>query len=350
MMGRDSVQKRVYGAAQQRGFTLIEVLLALFVFGALLATVSHTILHGEKQLQAATVAQQAVRFDTALKHYIQDNYTTVKAAAPVTLTTTTLIANGYLPSNFGSGSKHKNPLGQQYEVRVTNPSGNVLKVLMLTTGGTSVYTHISSSRFANLFIPEAAGDMGYNGGYVATGKRPSQSAGDAYSPSGTWSLAPSSMGISSPGAGHLAAFMYFNDGTYNNDYLYRKKVPGQPQLNKMQTNLGMQGNNINNAGEVETSKGKKLSTTIQYTSIVGNNGTTGATVAKPTCKSGENPKIFISPVEFSNNATGYPLASVQTYAISSGSNWVVHMRVLTKSGWTFPSSQYAKMAVFTKCG
>ncbi|AIA55725.1 hypothetical protein Acaty_c1866 [Acidithiobacillus caldus ATCC 51756] len=50
--------------------------------------------------------------------------------------------------------------------------------------------------------------------------------------------------------GHLAALIEYSNGQIQNDYLYRVSVPGQPQLNQMQTNLDMGNNNINNAQNV----------------------------------------------------------------------------------------------------
>ncbi|MDD3761453.1 MAG: shufflon system plasmid conjugative transfer pilus tip adhesin PilV, partial [Acidithiobacillus sp.] len=46
----------------------------------------------------------------------------------------------------------------------------------------------------------------------------------------------------------------YTNGQVQNDYLYRVAVPGQPQLNQMQTNLDMGNNNINNAQNVNVNQ------------------------------------------------------------------------------------------------
>ncbi len=43
------------------------------------------------------------------------------------------------------------------------------------------------------------------------------------------------------------------DGTLANDYLYRNAVPNHPELNAMNTDLGMGNHNINNAGSITAS-------------------------------------------------------------------------------------------------
>jgi hypothetical protein len=40
----------------------------------------------------------------------------------------------------------------------------------------------------------------------------------------------------------------FSNGTLSSNYLYRNAIPGQPQLNEMNTALGLNGNNINDVG------------------------------------------------------------------------------------------------------
>lgn len=43
------------------------------------------------------------------------------------------------------------------------------------------------------------------------------------------------------------------DGALANDYLYRNAVPGHPELNSMNTDLGMGNHNINNAAGITAS-------------------------------------------------------------------------------------------------
>ena len=49
---------------------------------------------------------------------------------------------------------------------------------------------------------------------------------------------------------HPAALIEYANNQLQSDYLYRVAVPGQPQLNTMQTHLNMGANSVNNANEV----------------------------------------------------------------------------------------------------
>lgn len=67
------------------------------------------------------------------------------------------------------------------------------------------------------------------------------------------------------------------DGTLANDYLYRNAVPNHPELNVMNTDLGMDGNDINNAGAITASDNVATSGDLS-----GNNVTASATVSGST--------------------------------------------------------------------
>ena len=201
--------------------------------------------------------------------------------------------------------------------------------------------------------------------------------------------------IANPGAGHLAYSYYMDQGQIGDDYLYRNEVPGNPEVNRMTTELDMDGNTINmgdgdvGGGDEEgvrkvnfedhdpsdfscadhdddggsvfydrsdglyvCREGKKQKIADQ-----GNEGflqntqiaTNGDSIAKPDCSPSTTPQIFVSPVAFSRNTSGEDLKAVQAYAQESGTDWTVHLRVLTKSGWKYPSSSYGRLMVITKC-
>ena len=69
---------------------------------------------------------------------------------------------------------------------------------------------------------------------------------------GGWQVALSNYSIT-PGPGHTASALFLMDGALANDYLYRNAVPNHPELNTMNTDLGMGNHNINNAGSISAS-------------------------------------------------------------------------------------------------
>ncbi len=62
----------------------------------------------------------------------------------------------------------------------------------------------------------------------------------------------SSFGGYNPGEGSVVIAGFYENGIKISDYLYRKAVPGHPELNTMSTSLNMGGNNISNAATTTT--------------------------------------------------------------------------------------------------
>jgi hypothetical protein len=77
------------------------------------------------------------------------------------------------------------------------------------------------------------GSGGYIEGNVAKGAQ------------GTWSENLSVFGGYNPGEGHIVISGFYVNGAIVNDYLYRKAVPGHPELNTMSTALNMGNNDVN---------------------------------------------------------------------------------------------------------
>ncbi|QQD72001.1 shufflon system plasmid conjugative transfer pilus tip adhesin PilV [Acidithiobacillus ferrivorans] len=190
--------------------------------------------------KAATTAQQMQQVSRAAQAYIQANYSAVEAnstaSSPATITVSMLQNTGYLPNAFSAA----NPFGQMWQVQVLQPTPGQLQALVLTQGGTQI---------GQVQAPMIAAQAGAQGGFVPYngqyGTLNDMVAHGAYS---GWQVSMS--GYTNPGPGHLAALLAFNNGNLENNYLYRVAVPGQPQLNTMQTNLNMGANSVNNANEV----------------------------------------------------------------------------------------------------
>lgn len=379
---------------RQHGFTLIEAIAALIILTLLIPVFVRYQTMGWEETEQAAAAQQMRQVDQAAEAYVQQNYSTLQATAtpgtPVTFTTAPLIATGFLPAGFRS----TNPYGQSYQVSVLQPSPGDLQVMVFTTGGQTAqngFMYQAKSVFANQTIPHIAAMVGAEGGYVPTGVVPGQSTTIAQGAFGGWQVPLTN--YPSPGIGHLADFLYFTQGTLSPQYLYRVAVPGQPQLNQMQTDLSMGGHNITFGADVGantvtlngairqsvngtnqlaitdmsgtpqqatgddfvTAAGQSLAITPQFAGIV----TNGAAVPVPACHPGLNPQIFVADAGSAAVAAGSTNAAAKVwswpYAQRSGSNWLVYMLVEDNQGNLYGgpannlSPVYNHVFVLTKC-
>lgn len=211
---------------------------------------------GAENIQNAATASQMLIYDKASQQYVQDNATTIAlsatATSPVTITTAMLIAAKYLPTGF-NGS---NPFQQTYLLQVLQPSSGQLQALVTTQGGSA----IGSNRDYKQVVLIAA-QMGAQGGFVpyANQAGSGMTAANAYGSYGSWSVPLT--GYTAPGSGHLASLLTFSGIQANNSFLYRVAVPGQPQLNAMQTDMSLtdQGGTAHNITGVNTITGSTFS-------------------------------------------------------------------------------------------
>lgn len=180
-------------------------------------------------MKASAAASQMKQVDDAAQGYIQANYSAVvagsTATSPAVITPAMLQATGYMPSSFQNVS----PYGQDYVVKVLQPSAGQLAALVLTQNGRAI---------AQKDAPEIAARLGAQGGFVPyAGQYGTLSPSVAQGAYSGWQVSLANYG--SPGQGHLASLLAFNNGQLANNYLYRNAVPGQPQLNTMNTPIIM---------------------------------------------------------------------------------------------------------------
>lgn len=245
-------QRRSNFRGKQRGFTALETMVVLMIVTIAsaggIAVYSRYI---DRQTNLVT-ADQMDSVSDAAAGYIKDNYAAVAAAAtptaPAVITTAMLRATGYLQTGFAD----KNAYGQDYRVLVLQPTPNKLQSLIVTVNGDTI---------KELHLIEIAKQQGGKGGYV-----PLSNTGIALGSFGGWQTPLAPYGVS-PGAGHLATALFFEDGALVNDYLYRHAVPGQPELQTMHAAIDMNTNNLNNVGAVNAAAAN----------ISGNTKTTGET-------------------------------------------------------------------------
>ena len=174
-------------------------------------------------------AGQARTVQTAVNKYISDNATTISASAtetsPFTLTVPMLISANYLPAGYSS----MNNFSATYQTKILQPGTGKFHVMTFLTGG--VELNLSQAR-------NIATKIGASGGYIE--------GGIAKGALGAWSENLSVFGGFNPGDGHIVIAGFYQNGAISNDYLYRKAVPGHPELNTMSTALNMGGNDVNN--------------------------------------------------------------------------------------------------------
>ncbi|SAL05229.1 type IV pilus biosynthesis protein [Caballeronia calidae] len=208
--------------------TLVSIVISMLMFTGFVQWAQA----GVANVMTAAAASQQVVIDKAAQQYVQDNGLTIAALAtastPTTISAQTLINAGYLPSGFST----TNVFGQLWQLQVLQPSSGVLQSVVFSTGGRA----ISDTRH----LVQIAAQAGAQGGFVPYAGQngsASMSASNAYGAYGAWTVPLT--GFTNPGSGHLFSLLAFTNTQTNNSYLYRVQVANHPELNEMQTDLGM---------------------------------------------------------------------------------------------------------------
>lgn len=201
---------------------------------------SHYAQMGVKNVQTAALASQNRIMNQAVSQYVEDNAAALSSTLPVggttpqTISLATLQAAGYLPASFAA----TNPFGQTWQAQVLQPTAGQLQTIVEATGGSAITDTAQ--------LTGAAAQVGAEGGFVPyadqggdASMQPTVAAG-AY---GAWKINLSGSGFTNPGSGHPVSLLAFTNLQTNANYLYRVQIPGQPQLNAMQTDLSMTGSN-----------------------------------------------------------------------------------------------------------
>lgn len=208
----------------QRGFTAIEMMVVMIVSISALALGGQWITNYSDNMLNQAAADHAKSVSDAATRYIKDNYSAVTAVAtpttPASITVAMLQSTNYLPASFTANS----PYGQSYSILALEPVAGQLQTLIVTNGGDTI-SELNLRRVAQL--------IGAKGGYVSS--TASTNATGSY---GGWTMPLASYGVS-PGAGHVAVALFFQDGSLVSDYVYRNAVSGHPELNTMNTPLIM---------------------------------------------------------------------------------------------------------------
>lgn len=234
--------KRKYprAASRQGGFTLLEVMIALAVITPISLMGAHQYLQYQDRQLAAVAATQHMSIAEAARNYLADNYGDVNAALSGSSGEylSQLIAEGYLDqAQFGGGGT-VNPFGQEYRVyyyqgaNATDP----IETLVIARGVPSTSRNIQHTINRHMGVTSAyVGESGLQSSFYE---------------SVSYDLGR--FGESGAAEGSIAFFDTLERQAAASDYLYRHSVAGFPELNRMQTDLDMDGNSILNADQVNT--------------------------------------------------------------------------------------------------
>jgi hypothetical protein len=222
----------------QRGFLSLDAAIGLMVFSIVVTLATILQIRQMDAQDYRIAADQQRTISEAQGKYLKDNFSTVLANAtatvPVQITVPMLINTNYLPAGFSS----TNSFGQTILGLARKPNPNQLEAIVVTTGGQII---------PEMGIRAIAENLGGPGGFIST-TNPNIVQGVR----GGWQVALSNYSIA-PGPGHTASALFLMDGALANDYLYRNAVSGHPELNSMNTDLGMGNHNIYNAAEITAS-------------------------------------------------------------------------------------------------
>ncbi|CAB3805328.1 hypothetical protein LMG28614_06184 [Paraburkholderia ultramafica] len=232
--------KSTSGVVRQRGaITFVETLGVLIVASLVMPAVWGWLSDDADNKINQVTADHDKQVVRAAEQYIKDNYAVVlasaSAATPATITVPML--QSQYPQLFASGFSAKNPYQQTVTVQAYQTTPGSLDTLIVTSGGQAI-SERNMRKISQL--------VGGAGGYISS-TNPNAAVGTY----GAWG--PMTI-PSSPGAGHMVYSLMFQNGSLVSDYLYRKVVPGHPELNQMNTAIDMGGNNVNNAATVNAQK------------------------------------------------------------------------------------------------
>ncbi|WP_186050440.1 shufflon system plasmid conjugative transfer pilus tip adhesin PilV [Burkholderia gladioli] len=186
-------------------------------------------------VKAIAVATQTRVIGSAVARFVRDKGATYAAIAtatvPATITISDLRNANYLPLGFATSNLYR----QIYQAQILQPQPGQLQTFLLSTGGWP----IPAGQLVT--IASQSGGNGNLGGFVPYANQAGDTTMRPQFAVGAGGSFHQSLGnYSNPGSGHLAVMINVADTQADNGYLYRVDMsPSRPELNNMQTNLGL---------------------------------------------------------------------------------------------------------------
>lgn len=242
------------------GFSLLELLLVVGVSSALIMIAIQIFNDFTERSANRRAANHILKIQSSAEEFVAANFTDLwtndipNTGDIAEITMADLIGEGFLPDDYRS----INVFRQNTRILIRNvgdgfTGGRTIEVLSVTED-----TDDGTDRsYPNPRILDAARGGGPKVGVIVnTAIGASCCAGNIQSLNNEWSVPLADFQTSfnytnDPNRGYLAAYgrVAFSQ-TFNGDYLYRVEIPGQPQVNQMETNLDMTSNVINGVGVV----------------------------------------------------------------------------------------------------
>lgn len=382
------MKRKKRNSESEAGFLTMEAMGALLLFVLLLPVLNSLWHMGMNEVKKRAIADHLTKVVAASQSYMGKHYEDLlaksTAATGASVSIATLRAESFLPDGFSD----TNAWGQGYTLHIRKPAPDKLEGIVLTSGGRGHEN--ADPHFANVLVPATAAMAGGFAGFIPTGTVGGQTSTELRGAYSGWRISLASQGLPNVGAGHLGALVSLDQSNIGKDFLYRVKVPGQPDLNAMSTELDMTDHAINKIkslqfenhalasmgafctaptdegrtfldkeaglyicrnGQVESLNDSGNSLRMHEARVV----TNGTKITKPTCSAGTNthPEIFVAPSIVSAGEQAPPLVSVQAWATdASTTDWQVHLRVLTSNStldWVYPDADYGRIVVITTC-
>lgn len=247
---------------RQSGLSMIEMLLALGGFALLSVGITEQVRLYNDRAEAATVAGEMRLIATAAERYMRDNYSAgenlisqVSPGSPVTVPIGAM--SDYLPSGFNARvGRTQTACALVGQAADESP----LEGMVVTTGG---------DPYSDSFVSRIRAELGAIGAAVFSD---SDTFGEGFQ-GRSFSLegsALSNLGFDGAGEcplgtevvsgavalepGHPAAFLEVRPDRFDAGVLYRNAIAGREELNRMNTDLDMGANNINNVENVNVNE------------------------------------------------------------------------------------------------
>lgn len=244
-------------AAKARGLTLIETALTLAIMALVVASLASMMAENADKVRARAAADKITEVHEASQGYIKANYGALlaqTAGGPVVIPAGRASAAAGVPNPslqragfLSPGFVDSNGYGQRHSLVVRRVTGNpnALEAIVTTHGGSQIPDRLLGS-IANM--------VGAAGGYVPQTAVTAADNNQIVGSYGGWRTARTGWGSVSPTAGTIQTTLAFEDGQLLTDYLYRNDI-GVPEANRMNTDIDMNANDLNNVATIRGNGG-----------------------------------------------------------------------------------------------
>ena len=240
-----------------KGFTLLELLLVVAILSVLLTGATVGFNNWFEDSVDRKVSREMKDLQKNSEEYIELNFIDILASIPtlndvVEINLNDMIAQGFLPENYSATNSYRQPLRVFVRnAQANSVNGEVIEVLTVSDDNGVNATAKDLDRILNV-----ATNGGPSVGIVTDlNIGPTCCNGNIQNVNSTWSVPLSAIAGYNPNVsestGQIAVYGRTSQkDVFTNNYLFRLNVPGSPELNKMETNLDLNGNDISGAGVI----------------------------------------------------------------------------------------------------